>query len=52
MELNAESFKKSLDEHNLTISKFLDLRDNWNRLNAEDKYKLVREEYEKTNGEK
>ncbi len=42
----SEEFLKSLADHNLSVSEFLDLRDAWERLSWADRSALVRAESE------
>ena len=47
--MDKEQFCDLLSEHNLTVFSFLDMRDEWGRLSAEDRYYLVKKEYDEIN---
>ena len=49
--MDKEQFCDLLSEHNLTVFSFLDMKDNWYRLSAEDRYYLVRKEYDELDDE-
>jgi len=42
--MSGTEFRDILKKHNLTVNQFLDLRDEWNRLPAKDKYTLLMQE--------
>lgn len=42
--MNDMEFKKNLKKHNLTINQFLDLKDDWYRLEPEEQYALLTED--------
>lgn len=44
--MDKEQFCDLLSEHNLTVFSFLDMKDDWYRLSAKDRYDLVRKEYD------
>ena len=44
--MDKEQFCDLLSEHNLTVFSFLDIKDDWYRLSAADRYDLVRKEYD------
>ena len=44
--MDKEQFCDLLSEHNLTVFSFLDMKDDWYRLSAADRYDLVRKEYD------
>lgn len=46
--MNGVEFREILKQHNLNINQFLDLRDDWNRLSAKEKYTLLKQEEQKT----
>ena len=46
--MSGVEFREILKQHNLSINQFLDLRDDWNRLSAKEKYALLKQEEQKT----
>ena len=46
--MSGVEFREILKQHNLSINQFLDLRDDWNRLSAKEKYMLLKQEEQKT----
>lgn len=49
--MDKEQFCDLLSEHNLTVFSFLDMKDDWYRLSAADRYDLVRKEYDELSDE-
>ena len=47
--MNGIEFKEVLKQYNLTVNQLLDLRDDWNRLSAEEKYTLLKQEEQESN---
>lgn len=45
--MSGVEFREILKQHNLSINQFLDLRDDWNRLSAKEKYMLLKQEEQK-----
>ena len=43
--MNKETFKDTLNKHNLSVNDFLDLRDEWDALGFSDRKDLIVEEY-------
>ncbi len=42
--MSKETFKDTLNKHNLSVNDFLDLRDEWNTLSFSDRKDLIVEE--------
>lgn len=42
--MSKETFKDTLNKHNLSVNDFLDLRDEWNTLSFSDRKDLIMEE--------
>ena len=42
--MSKEEFKQELEKHDLTINHFLDLRDEWYKLDASEQFQLLKEE--------
>ena len=47
--MSGAEFREILKQHNLTVNQLLDLRDEWNRLSAEEKYTLLKQEAQESN---
>lgn len=50
--MSGVEFREILKQHNLNINQFLDLRDDWNRLSAKEKYMLLKQEENSSRGRK
>lgn len=47
--MSKETFKDTLNKHNLSVNDFLDFRDEWNALSFSDRKDLIMEEEEGNN---
>ena len=47
--MSGAEFREILKKYNLTVNQLLDLRDEWNRLSAEEKYTLLKQEAQESN---